>query len=106
MDIILQILLNSDDLYPKNIETDPVTPHHPQSPALSHIHLQPSQSLTHEYECSSHTAEELRNISVNMSRMEVHGKGKYIYQDTVETEKVTRHLEQYGHYVRSRGSKL
>ena len=103
------MLSNNDDLYPKVDETSSSSAHLPQSPTLSGIiHLRPSESPTHEYECPSHTAEELRGVATRLSRMEVRGKGKksVTIHDTVETEKLHRHLEQYRNTTNQTTSKL
>ena len=97
----LQSMMDLDDLYPGLPEEAALTsppPHLPQSPTLSHIHLHPSQSPIHEYECPTHTAEELRNISTQLCRMEISGKGKFQLYDTVITDKVTRHVGEYNSF--------
>ena len=102
--VSLQTVVNEDDLYPAFSEEEALTsppPHLPQSPALTHIHLHPSQSPTHEYECPTHTAEELRNSSVQLNRMEFHGKNKFSIHDTVITNRATRHIEEYSQYIRN-----
>ena len=94
--------MNEDDLYPAFSEKEALTsppPHLPQSPALTHIHLLPLQNPRHEYECPTHTAEELRNSSVRLHRTDHHGKDKDFFYDTVLTDKVTRHMEDYSRYM-------
>lgn len=98
-------MVNSDDVYPALPEEQAITsppPHLPQSPTLTHIHLHPSQSPAYEYECPTHTAEELRNLSVKLCRVEFHGKDKKsVFCDTVIGDKVTRHIEEYARYRKS-----
>ena len=95
--------MGPDDLYPAFPEEEALvtpSPHPPQSPALrAHIHLHPSQRPTHEYECLTHTADQLRDMSVQLCRMEM-DKKKYYLHDTVFTDKITRHVEEYSDYTR------
>lgn len=93
-------MIKHDDLYPALPEELALTsppPHLPQSPTLSHVHLHPSQSSVHEYECPTHTADELRSLSTNLSRMELRGKGNFQIYDNVMTEKIASHVEEYNH---------
>ena len=97
----MKSLINPDDLYPVLSEELAVTsppPHLPQSPTLTHVHLHPSQSPTHEYDCPTHTADELRELSTKISRMELHGKGKFSFHDTVLTDKTSSHIAEYVNY--------
>lgn len=107
---VLQTLINPDDFYPALSEEEALCsppPHLPQSPTLTHIHLHPSQSQAYEYECPTHTAEELRDLCVRLCRMEFHGKDKIFFYDNVITDKVSKHTEEYYRYhANSATSKL
>lgn len=105
---ILQSLMDTDDIYPAISEEEALScppPHPPRSPALTHIPLHPSQSRGYEYECRTHTAEELRDLCTNLCRMEFHGEGDFFFYDNVISDKVNRHREDYFRY-RNLASKL
>ncbi|CAI8055882.1 Nucleoside diphosphate-linked moiety X motif 19 [Geodia barretti] len=94
-------MIDLDDLYPALPEELALTsppPHLPRSPTLSHVHLHPSQSPAHEYECPTHTADELRNSSTRLCRMESHGKGNFQLYDTIMAEQITSHVNEYNRF--------
>ena len=97
----VQSMIDLDDLYPALPEELALTsppPHLPRSPTLSHVHLHPSQSPAHEYECPTHTADELRNSSTRLCRMESHGKGNFQLYDTIMAEQITSHVNEYNRF--------
>lgn len=48
-----------------------------------------------EYTCPTHTAQELRDQSDKLNRMEFHKTGEYLFFDTVLSENISKHLEEY-----------
>ena len=100
--------MDTDDIYPALSGEEALSspsPHPPRSPTLAHIPLHPSQSRGYEYECHTHTAEELRELCTNLCRMEFHGEGKFFFYDNVISDKINRHMEDYYRY-RKQPSKL
>ena len=98
LSLILQSVSNADDIYPALPEEEAITappPHSPQSPALAHVHLLPSEMSAYEYTCPTHSAEELRNLSVRMSRLEYHDVNRFFFYDTVWSEDLARHIDEY-----------
>ena len=76
----LQSVSERDDLFPLEGSEDWTTPiQHPKSPELQSqgVSLHLSQHKTHEIEIPTHTVEELRELSIKMSRMEFFSRSNY-----------------------------
>lgn len=72
--------------------------HHCQASHLKDcVHIQTVDNIGYEYECLSHTAEQLRRISNSISRMEVFNM-KNIDLYTTST-KVEDHIQKYKKYL-------
>ncbi len=70
----MQSVTEEDDLYPLEGSEDWTTPlQHPQSLELQRhgVSLVLSSNTAYEYEIPSHTAQELRDLSTTMNRMEI-----------------------------------
>ena len=95
-----------DDLYP--LEGGETTDaegaiHHPQSPILrDKIQLHVSSQMSYEYECPSHTADELRTLSDTKNRMELRGMKDYRFVDNVHSGKIVEHVERFSHAPKSK----
>ena len=101
-----QSLLADDDLYPlEGAEASDAegTLHHPQSPVLrDRIQLRVSNHRSYEYECPSHTADELRTMSDTMNRMELRGMKDFRFVSDAQSRKILEHVEHFSNAAKSK----
>ena len=104
--------MDDDDLYPTEDGAlkppDGTKIHRPRSPTLrDQVPLQiVSEKTMYEYECPTHTADELQQLCKRRSRLELHGAEDFRFNDNVTIEKVEEHKERYAHTVGVLQSKL
>lgn len=95
-----------DDLYPLEggESSDAVgTLHHPQSPLLrDKVQLRVTSQKFYEYECPSHTADELGAMSNRRSRMELRGIKEFKLVDDVRYTKIMEYVERFSHATKSK----
>lgn len=107
-----QDILNGDDLYPAEasywITTDqsPVI-HHPRCPTLrDKVSLHVRYHKGYEYECPTHTAEELEQLTTRHCRLEIHSPRDFKFFDNIISKKVDDHMERYTAARKSLKSRL
>ena len=107
-----QDILNGDDLYPAEaaywMTTDQSSAiHQPNCPALrDRVPLHVRYHKGYEYECPTHTADELHQLTTRACRLEIRSPRDFKFFDTIITKKVDDHLERYAAARKSLKSRL
>ena len=76
-------------------------PHHPHAPALQEIELNISKEMMYEYECPTHTAKELRELSNHISRTEFRSLNDWAVSDNIISRQIDEHNERYTRSISS-----
>lgn len=93
----MQSVRDGDDLFPMEGSEDWTTEiQHPSSVSLRElVPLILTQRPTFEFTIPSHTAQELRALSENMSRMEFHASFQFKLLDNQAVDKITNYHKRY-----------
>lgn len=107
-----QDILNGDDLYPAEaaywMTTDQSSAiHQPHCPALrDRVPLHVRYHKGYEYECPTHTAEELHQLTTTACRLEIRSPRDFKFFDNIITKKADDHMERYAAARKSLKSRL